>query len=116
MTDFAYRVAIRATGPNRAEILVLCPGQDFDFRLGDGDMSTVEAQAVGAVLELLTVDQVNLSPFAGTLGPKATARAWSLAVIQHLQTSEALRGIAAAAAAAGADVNTEALKPLVGAL
>lgn len=117
MIEFAYSInEIRDTGDGNATMTVSA-GPD-QFRLpGDGEtMSIAEAQAVGAVLELLTVEQVNRSPFAGVRGPYATARAWQLAVVQHMATSATIRGLATIAAEAGAPINDEALRPLVGAL
>lgn len=113
MTEYAYSVVIRAVeveGEARATIDVYHGAEKFTLPTYGGDTFSLDlARTVAAVLELVTVDQVGEPPLTS---PKAVARAWEIAIVQHLALAEQIREMMHAAVRGGSTVNLAALAPL----
>lgn len=109
MTEFAYSLVIRETEPGRATITVYAGGEFFMLPTHGGTLPTGRAETLAAILALVTVDMVAESPFRSV---KAVARAWEIAVEQHLALSAQVEAMALDALDQDCWVNVAALAPI----
>lgn len=112
MTEFVYGVNIRATTEGTATLRVTAGAMTFEMPNPEQPPLTIaEAQTLGAVLELVTVEQLARSPLPGA---RATAFGFMHTVTEQFRFAETVRAMAAEAEAEGVAVNHEALVALVG--
>lgn len=117
-TEFAFGIQeIRLTPEGTATITVsmgwerfVMPNPTLDPLVGSSALTVEEAQAVAAVLELVTVEQYERSPLRG----RAMAFGLMFAVVQHLAFARQVKAMIEHAAEHGATPDLGALAAITG--